>query len=559
MNKISKTIAAGAMALMAAGCVEEYVPQTNIATSQQAAGANGAYDNFVNTVTSTLSGQFTYAGSDYRAYDFGYPTFYLMWDCMGQDMVYQYLNWYDSWYCMQQYLGPTYAVTQMPWTYYYKWIKNCNVVLSLAGDEPAEQQKAGAGIALAMRALYYLDMAQMFAPETYTRDKAALTVPIITEKVDNNAAQDNPRATNEEMYAFIISDLDRAEQYLAGHKREDKYSPDISVVYGLKARAYLIMGEWANARKYAKMAQEGYSLLTEAEYTDRNNGFNTPDNGSWMLACHYKEDDPNIKYNDGDSSWGSQMCLEVDPEESGCGYASNYGQFWLIDRHLYETMPKSDFRRKCFVDFALDELATEEEKIEALKAYSDYPESVYNTGVKTSSSYSGLGGLSLKFRLAGGEAGRKNQMIGFCVAVPMMRVEEMYLIEAEAAGMMNEAEGVELLTKFAKTRDAEYEYGKHNEAYGNTANTKFQNEVWWQRRVEFWAEGLATKDIKRYGKGIIRSYAGSNHVDQYRWNTTTTPSWMTLNIVQTEGNYNKALVNNPAPAPMNGNSPEFAW
>ena len=87
-------------------------------------------------------------------------------------------------------------------------------------------------------------------------------------------------------------------------------------------------------------------MMTESQYTDRETGFNTP-NSSWMMGLTYKKDDPNILENDGDSSWGSTMCLEINPTTSGCGYAANYGQQIVMDRHLYETMPQTDFRRKC--------------------------------------------------------------------------------------------------------------------------------------------------------------------------------------------------------------------
>ena len=171
-----------------------------------------------------------------------------------------------------------------------------------------------------------------------------------------------------------------------------------------------------------------------------------------------------------------------------------------------------------------------------------------------------MGGLELKFRTAGGEAGRDNQYIGFVVDVPLMRVEEMYLIEAEAAGMLNEADGIALLTAFAKTRDAAYTYGEHgNENYFNPATGKFRNEVWWQRRVEFWGEGLATFDVKRLQKGIIRSYAGTNHVDGYQWNVDHTPDWMNFCIVQTETNYNTACTNNIDPVAPVGNSAPYVW
>lgn len=555
MRKILFSLMTVAFVLVTAtSCIQEFEPQNSTVTADQAANASGSYSNFVNAITSSLVGTFAYGNDSGTQYDYGYPAFYLFRDLMGQDMVTVYSNWYSNWYECGVGLGPQYAACQIPWTYYYGWIKNCNTVLSLAGETPNADKIAGAGIAYAMRAMFYMDLARMFAPKTYGLDKEAETVPIVTESTTLSELAYNPRATNEKMWAFIISDLDKAEEYLANYKRENVYTPDVSVVYGLKARAYLVMEDWANAEKYAKLAQNGYTMMNEGQYTDRETGFNTP-NSSWMMGLTYKKDDPNILENDGDSSWGSTMCLEINPVTSGCGYAANYGQQIVMDRHLYETMPKTDFRRKCFVDFALDEVS-EAEALKGLEAYTDHPDWIYNAGQVN---YKAVGGLPLKFRTIGGEEGRNNQYIGFVVAVPMMRVEEMYLIEAEAAGMQNEANGIALLTTFAKSRDASYEYGKHNEAYGNSATSTFQNEVWWQRRVEFWGEGLATFDIKRLNKGIIRSYEKTNHLESRRWNTTTPPDWMNWCIVQTETNNNYSCTNNPTPIQPSSDSEEYKW
>ena len=551
-------MAAATVLTSATSCIEEIMPQQNIATAEQVANAPGAFNNAVSAITSTLCGQFTYRGnSDTYGYDFGLPSFYLQRDVMGQDIAYPYTNWFSSWYC-SQYLGPSYAYSQLPWTYYYGWIKSCNEVISMAGENPADAHKTGAGIAYAMRAYFYMDLARMFAPAPYGKDKDAETVPIVTESTSVSDLASNPRATNEKMWEFILSDLDKAEKLLAGYKRNDVYTPDQSVVYGLKARAYLEMENWKEAQEYAKMAQAGYTIMTQDEYTDWNTGFNTP-NGSWMLGMTYKSDDPNILLNDGDSSWGSMMCIEINPTVSGCGYAANYGQPLLIDRHLYETVPETDCRKNCYIDFAIDDLESKDEMLEALSKYSNHPDWLLNCGMAVQG-YEKVGGLPLKFRTAGGEAGRDNQYIGFVVAVPMMRVEEMYLIEAEAAGMQNEQEGIQLLTAFARHRDANYEYGVHGrESYYNNSTSQFQNEVWWQRRIEFWGEGLATFDIKRLQKGIIRSYAGTNHTDQYQWNVETTPEWMNLCIVQTETNYNSACTNNPDPIAPTGNSAPYVW
>lgn len=542
---------------LATSCIEEIDPQSSTITKDQAANAPGSYQGFVDGITSSLAGKFKFgSGPDDRyPYDYGYPSFYQMRDVMGQDIALSRSgHQYTTWHSCGVALGPQYLLCQFPWTYYYSWIKNCNTVISLAGENPDADKIAGAGIAYAMRAMFYMDMARMFAAKTYALDKNAEAVPLVTETTAVTDLANNPRATNEVMWAFILSDLEKAEQYLANYERPSKLTPDQSVVYGLKARAYLVMEDWANAEKYAKLAQNGYQLMGETEYTDRETGFNTP-NSSWMFGLKYKETDENILLNDADSSWGSFMCLEMKVSSENCGYASNYGHKFLIDRHLYETIPETDFRRKCFVDFKIAELP-EEEQLEALKAYSDYPDFVYASGNKDGE---GVGGLSLKFRLAGGDAGHYNQYLGFLVSVPMMRVEEMYLIEAEAAGMQDESRGIALLTAFAKSRDASYVYGKHNESYGNPANSAFQNEVWWQRRVELWGEGFATFDIKRLNKGIIRSYPNTNHVETYRWNTTTPPDWMNLCIVQSETNYNTACTNNPTPIAPTSDSDEYAW
>lgn len=558
MNKNIKLIATlliGASAL-STGCLQETFPQQGTVTVDQAGEAPNSFNNFVTACTSTMSGEFIYSGSSYSPYDFGYTSFFLQRDVMGQDIVCEDTDseHYTTWYTCGVALGPTYAICQLPWTLYYGWIKNCNVVISLAGEQPSADHITGAGIAYAMRAMFYMDLARMFAPQTYKGHPDALTVPIITEKTTNEQATNNPNATNEKMWEFILSDLDKAEEYLADYQRPDKTTPDLSVVYGLKARAYLTMEMWAEAEHYAKLAQSGYTMMTETQYLDHNTGFNTP-NDAWMFMTEFDAEDPNITANDGDSSWGSQMILEI-TEQSGCGYAANYGTPKRIDAHLLETIPQTDWRRKCFIDPELDEMvasATSMEELQAIVAeylsgVSEYPGAIVNTAMATTSGT--FGGLSLKFRAAGGEAGHNNVKIGFCVAVPLMRVEEMMLIEAEAAGMQEEGRGKTLLETFAKTRNQEYEYDNAQ---------SFRDNVWWQRRVELWGEGFATFDIKRFEKGITRSYAGTNHPKGYRWNTESVPDWMNLCIVQTETNYNQACISNPTPIQPTEDSPEKVW
>lgn len=558
MKKLILYITGISALILPTSCIQEFEPQGGSVSSDQAANAPGSYDNFVSSLTSAISGKFTFSGSNYQQpNDFGYTGFYLIRDVMGQDMVAVNNNWFSTWYQCGVGLAPIYLSCQQPWTYYYSEIYACNTVLKLAGENPDENKITGAGIAHCMRAMCYLELAQMYAPKPYAADKSALTVPIIPENLNLSEATENPRVSNEEMYKYILDNLDMAEEQLKDYVRPDKTTPDVSVVYGYKARTYLLMEDWVNAEKYAKLAQEGYSIMTAEQYTDRVNGFNNANyTNSWMLTCGFKSDDPCITYNDGDSSWGTWMICEFPSGSDGLGYLNSYGGANLIDRHLYETIPATDARKKCYIDFALDELDPVEDKeeiIEALKAYSDVPENVYGTGLCQDQ----FGGIPMKFRSANGN--HTTNQVGYCVDLPMMRVEEMILIEAEAAGMQNESKGIQILTDFAKTRDPEYVYGSHNEAYNNFSTPALRNEIWWQRRVEFWGEGLATFDIKRLQKGIIRSYPGSNHVAGYRWNTDQPADWMTLCIIQTESNYNGGIINNPTPIAPTGDSPEHTW
>jgi hypothetical protein len=552
---ISAFLLAAAGTGLMTSCLQEVDPQSGTASEEQVANAPKSFDGFVDNLTDALSGEFLYAGSDHRVYDFGYTAQFITRDVEGQDMVAAGSNnWFNTWYQDVNYLSSGYAVTQLPWTIYYGWIKNCNDVISTGGATdyatPTEGREHGVGIAYAMRAMLYLDLCRMYAAKPYIEDTSALTTIKSTETRTIDEAKTSERMTWNEAFDFMEKDLNQAETLLADYTRDDVYTPDISVVYGLKARLYLEKRDWANAEKYAKLAQSGYTMMSESDYLSRDYGFNSP-NSSWMFATDFKVTDPNIADNDGDCSWGSVMMLE---NGFDCGYAANYGTANAIDRHLYETIPSTDFRKKCWIDFKVDEETNSDSILKDLSEYSDYPDRIYATG--TGNGY-GWGGLSVKFRNAAGKADTKYE--AWAVSVPLMRVEEMKLIEAEAAGMQDETRGIQLLTEFAKTRDPQYEYGTHNEAYGNTSTSAFENEVWWQRRVELWGEGFATFDVKRLNKGIIRSYANTNHLEGARWNTTSVPNWMVWAFVGTESNYNSGMTTNPDPVKPESDSDPYVW
>ena len=98
MKNIIKTFALAAIIPFAVICIDEVNPQTSVVTADQAAAAPGAYDKFVNSILSNLCGTPQYSGTGYP-WDFGYPTFFLMRDVMGNDIaIGAGNNWYATWY-----------------------------------------------------------------------------------------------------------------------------------------------------------------------------------------------------------------------------------------------------------------------------------------------------------------------------------------------------------------------------------------------------------------------------------------------------------------------------
>jgi hypothetical protein len=124
-----------------------------------------------------------------------------------------------------------------------------------------------------------------------------------------------------------------------------------------------------------------------------------------------------------------------------------------------------------------------------------------------------------------------------------MRVEEMYLIEAEATAHSNAAAGKQLLVDFMKTyRDSQY-------TCNATSVDDVVEEIVFQKRIELWGEGQSYFDIKRLDMSVTRAYSGTNFTGNTLMNTNGRPAWMNFVILTWEGDNNAAVQkwNNPSP------------
>lgn len=151
---------------------------------------------------------------------------------------------------------------------------------------------------------------------------------------------------------------------------------------------------------------------------------------------------------------------------------------------------------------------------------------------------------SVKFRPNEGNMETSN--VGNASAFPVMRVEEMYFIEAEAAEHLAAGSGKALLEDFMKSyRDPQYMCQSSN----------IVDEIVFQKRVELWGEGQTYFDVKRLNMSVNRGYHGTNFYDLARLNTEGRPAWMNFCIVRQEKDNNQALIGYENPNPENAYTP----
>ena len=143
-----------------------------------------------------------------------------------------------------------------------------------------------------------------------------------------------------------------------------------------------------------------------------------------------------------------------------------------------------------------------------------------------------------------GEGDMEEPTVAAASAYPLMRIEEMYFIEAEAAAHADAAAGKALLESFMQNyRFAEYVCYPSEQA-------AIIDEIVFQKRVELWGEGQTFFDVKRLNLSVDRTYEGSNFQEESKFKTEGRPAWMNICIVKSEKNNNKALVGfeNPDPS-----------
>ncbi|MCY1633029.1 RagB/SusD family nutrient uptake outer membrane protein [Marinifilum sp. D737] len=404
----------------------------------------------------------------YERYDYqgmgGIGAFYINVDIMGEDQVYNASQWHIGLYKWQSHVSQTSAYNEFPFKMFYKFIANANPLINGMdnAEGPEVDRKAIQGQALLYRAWCYHNLVQLYGGR-YVKGTAndQLGVSLVLESSEEGIA----RSTVGKVYEQINADIDKAITLLDGYVRKNVSHLDLNVAYGLKARVALTMGEYETAANFAKKAQDGYSLMDANTYA---NGFRVDPNQECMWASVIQEDQT-----DKWANFGAYMSRNF----SSSAIRGNPRSIYSV---LYHQISDTDVRKKLWSEDG---------------THADLPSDVELLSIHKRFPYT-----SQKF-IAPSNADSR-------VAVPNMRVAEMYLIEAEALARQTgkSSEAAKVLFNLVSTRDADY-----------TESTKtggdLIEEILLHRRIELWGEGFRWFDLKRLNLDLDRRTKTVNGIE----------------------------------------------
>lgn len=491
-------------------------------------------------VEATFNGMFTFMGnpaqnygtrfSSARADDFGFIMMALSQDFEGADMIGadNGYNWFSA-ACEYSSRTPSYANPYIRYVTPYTLIGMVKDILATIPEDTEDASLINMKAqAKTLRAYSYLSLAPYFQG-SYETSKDKPCVPVLSDSVD---VTNNPRATVEQVYNVIVEDLTWAIDHL-DETRSSKAYVNANVAYGLRARAYLAMGKGAEAAADAEKAMQGYEPASIAEVSVPT--FCDMEEHNWIWAIDITDDQANYYGYATAPSWLSSLC--------GDGYGAACGTTAMINKLLWDKIPATDVRKGWWIDENLHSPNWADLTWGTAKG-----DEIANLVLDDGSKVELPPYTNIKFGMKSGVGSTLNNNDW-----PLMRVEEMILIQAEGYAISgNEAKAKEILTNFVKTyRDPSYTIPS-----GRT----LRDEIWFQRRVELWGEGFAVSDARRLNKPIVRFHGPNttNYADAFQFNIAADDGWLNMRFPQSEKDNNSAIVDNTEGSlPVAGQNPEL--
>ncbi len=437
-----------------------------------AASVQGMYGDMQQYVYSNLSHNY-----------FGQKSFDYLTSLMGNDMIMTGRFGMSLYHYLLDYWQQDYAPAANRWREYYTAIDNSNKMLKLIdpNDENPSVQKYRA-TALAFRGYAYSQLANLYQFAYYTGAEGTkwgkgaqydhtkdLCVPIVTE----NTEGDQPRSTVEEVYTQLLGDLETAYSIFEELGMVHTASPtdmDGCVVAMYLARAYMVMHEWDKALTYAQVVKNNFPVLQgEDQILQGFSSINLPD---VVYGCDITADNSTVYM-----SWFSQMDAFSD------GYAG-IGVWRGAFKPLVDRIADDDIRLEWFVS---DRNLQTSEAIDVLASLGKL--AIYYQSIK----FIGAGRENV---IANGDG--TGWELGDYI---YLRSEEAYLMEAEILAHQNKSgDAVDALKAFMATRQPSYDYTFTDKA-------ALLEEINYQKRVEFWGEGLEWLDNRRLNIPVDRTDA----------------------------------------------------
>ncbi|MDR0988614.1 MAG: RagB/SusD family nutrient uptake outer membrane protein [Prevotellaceae bacterium] len=408
--------------------------------------------------------------------DIGYPAIMMILDSRGMDFVGfdTGYNWFRRSLNYSDNLNSS-DMTALIWNTIYNQLYATRLISSSIDPETEDPKlQFYLAQALAIRAFDYFTLAQTYQ-FTYKGNEDKPCVPVITElNADESALVGMARATVKDTYTQIMKDLDKAIALLENStvKRSDKRYVSREVAYGIRARVNLVMQNYSAAASDAQTAIKDSDAKPSSIKDASMPTFKDITESDWMWGMLVAETDRVVT--SGIVNWPSHM------GSLNYGYAS-VGAWRLINKKLYNSIPATDVRKGWFLD------------ANGASANLSFAQQAY---VKSAGCppYT-----QVKFAPYKNELGTSENAND----IPLLRIEEMYLILAEAQAMGgNSSEGKKTLEDFVRAyRDPSYVCPAADAA-------GVQDEVWNQRRIELWGEGQSYFDVMRLKKPIDRRGGG---------------------------------------------------
>ena len=389
------------------------------------------------------------------------------------------------------------------WYYYYSIIGGANTIIENidAAEGFAADKKFIKGAALAFRAYAYEKLTRYYCNRWDDSDNGeGRGLVLRLDQSTGDLPYSSLGKTIEQIYKDCQNAIALFEESGIERNPSEVWIPNKNVAHAVYARAALLRQDYQTALTQAKLAREGFPLMSNSEYAS---GFCNPTR-EWIFGSYAGETENMWYY-----TFGTQFACN--------GYyttATNYGS-GAIERLLINRIPNEDVRKKLFITedkfpgydfsdknnvhptFAVLGLGNED----LWDDVASYIESVTPAGLPEAyaSGYFYLGG-QLKFWVFG--------MPGISY-LPFIRSSEMLLIEAEAnyflPGGESAAQAALVELNATSGRNPNYTCTK-------TGEDLFE-EIHDYRELELWGEGFSWSDYKRWNRSIYRvSIAnGGNH------------------------------------------------